>query len=214
MVPASEDTPSAGSRSGYRELFELQGRAKGGRSTERGELERGFYRTRVGRSHGYVYVSIRLLGQEMYGKPHFFGGGVCAHRRPPIPGPCTVFGALLGWLSSRDDHHNATSHHTASLALSTHPRWLHRIGVLVKARPSTRQKSKSSNTKASIQCRFTPAASIFPVHFPIQLQHSTLTRTPPGPLPTRHLHWRSRSGDRLSPPGLPHPWGHRETTIG
>jgi len=59
------DTLSAGSRAGYRELFELQGRGKGGRNRESGGLERGFCRTRDGLSRGGVFVWVFWVGRYL-----------------------------------------------------------------------------------------------------------------------------------------------------
>ena len=66
-----------GSRAGYRGFSELQGRGEGEWSRERGKLDRGSDRTRVGLPRGQVSVSFGVLGREISANPHFFFGSWC-----------------------------------------------------------------------------------------------------------------------------------------
>jgi len=70
---SSGNTLREGSRAGYREFSKLRGRGKGVGSGRRGELERGFDRTRVRLSRGESLVSIGVLGREISANPHFLG---------------------------------------------------------------------------------------------------------------------------------------------
>lgn len=73
MWAALEDTLSVRSRAGLRELLELQGPGKGGKSRGGGDLERGFWRSRIGLSRGEVSESIGVLSREIFANPHFLG---------------------------------------------------------------------------------------------------------------------------------------------